>query len=355
MMALIGNWRSFAGSMVTVDYKGLHIVKARGKVYVYAWRGGPAIKAELGSPGFHAAYQEAVAQHRAPDTNRFRSIVTAYKASQDYKNLADTTKRNWTRWLDRIADHFGELRIVHFDRPERIRKDIRTWRSKYAATPRAADMGMQVLSRVLSYAVDPMGKIASNPCDGIKHLYANNRSEIIWTDADIGQLRPEASTEVMHAVDLAAHTGLRVSDLVRLSWSHVRESAIVLTTGKSRHRKEAFIPLYDDLRALLGRIPKRSTVILTNSRKKPWTTDGLNSSFTAAMIEAKLKDRDLHFHDLRGTAATKFYLAGLSVRVIAEIMAWEEEHVEKIIRRYVARDAATRAIIRQIDQARPRT
>lgn len=29
---------------------------------------------------------------------------------------------------------------------------------------------------------------------------------------------------------------------------------------------------------------------------------------------------NLHFHDLRGTAATRFYTAGLSIRVIAEIM-----------------------------------
>jgi integrase len=67
------------------------------------------------------------------------------------------------------------------------------------------------------------------------------------------------------------------------------------------------------------------------------------------------KDRNLHFHDLRGTAATRFYTAGLSERVIAEIMGWEEEYVAKIIRRYVGRAAATKAVIAQLDQARRRT
>jgi integrase len=64
---------------------------------------------------------------------------------------------------------------------------------------------------------------------------------------------------------------------------------------------------------------------------------------------------DLHFHDLRGTAATKFYIAGLPTRVIAEILAWSEEQVERIIRRYVARAAATKAAIRQLNEARKRT
>ena len=66
-------------------------------------------------------------------------------------------------------------------------------------------------------------------------------------------------------------------------------------------------------------------------------------------MKAGLSERDLHFHDLRGTAATKFYTAGLSMRLIAEIMAWEEENVERIIRRYVTRGAAMRAAIQQLN------
>lgn len=42
---------------------------------------------------------------------------------------------------------------------------------------------------------------------------------------------------------------------------------------------------------------------------------------------------ELHFNDLRGTAATKFYIAGFTEREIAETLGWEEESVAKIIRR----------------------
>lgn len=341
--------------MVMVELKGLHTVKVKGRTYHYAWRGGPRVRGEPGTPEFMAAYNEAVANHRAPDSGKFRSVIAAYKASKDYAKLADSTKRMWAMWLDRIGAYFGDLSIKQFDRPEKIRPVIRRWRNTYAETPRAADYGMQVLSRVLSYCVDPMAKIASNPCEGIKGLYSNNRAEIIWLGSDLDQLRTKASAEVMWAVDLAAHTGLRVSDLVRLSWSHIGDDAITIATGKSRQRREAIIPLYDDLRALLARIPRRSPVVLTNTRERPWTTDGLNSSYTTAMERAGMAERDLHFHDLRGTAATKFYVAGLSIRMIAEIMGWDEEYVEKIIRRYVDRKAALKAAIRQIDEAKSRT
>jgi transposase len=56
-----------------------------------------------------------------------------------------------------------------------------------------------------------------------------------------------------------------------------------------------------------------------------------------------------------GTAATKCYFAGLSVRAIAEILAWSREQVDRIIRRYAARGAATKAAIRQLNEARKKT
>ncbi len=338
--------------MVKVDLKGIAKATAKGRTYYYAWRGGPRLRGEPGSPEFMVYYNEAIESHRLPDAGRFRSLVVLYKASADHKKLAASTAKNWAPWLDRIADHFGELRIAQFDRPEKIRPLIRRWRNQWADNPRTADYGMQVLSRVLSHAVDPLGRIASNPCEGIKRLYSGNRSEIIWTEAEIAQLKQTCLAEIAYAVELAAHTGLRLGDLLRLSWSHVRADSITICTGKSKHRREAIIPLYDALRNILASIPKRSTMILTNSRHRPWTPDGFGSSFNKAKIAAGIAERDLHFHDLRGTAATRFYVAGLSERVIAEVMGWEEEHVARIIRRYVDRSAATKAMIAQLNERR---
>jgi integrase len=106
---------------------------------------------------------------------------------------------------------------------------------------------------------------------------------------------------------------------------------------------------------VLARIPRRSTAVLTNVRRRPWTANGFGTAFNRAKIKAGLSGRDLHFHDLRGTAATRFYTVGLSERVVAEIMGWEEEHVAKIIRRYVGRAAATKAAIAQLNRAERRT
>ena len=213
--------------MVRINLKGIAKVTAKGRTYWYAWRGGPRLRGDPGSPDFIASYNAAVEERRTPDTGRFRSLVVSYKAGGDFKALAATTKRKWSPWLDRIAEYFGPLRIAQFDRPEKIRPVIRKWRSQWTDKPRTADYGLQVLSRVLSHAVE-LGKIAGNPCEGIKQLYSEDRREIIWTAADIATLKASCLPEIAHAVDLAACTGLRLSDLLALSWSHVRQ-------GRDRH------------------------------------------------------------------------------------------------------------------------
>jgi integrase len=351
-MTSIARLLSSKHDMTKIELKGIAKVTSKGRDYWYAWRGGPRLRGKPGTPSFMASYNDAITARRIPEPGRFRSLVTLYRGSTTFQSLAASTRRNWSPWLDRIDEYFGDLRIAVFEHPEKIRPLIRDWRDRYAKTPRSADYGLQVLSRVLSYAVDPLSKIASNPCEGIRHLYSADRSDIIWTEADIARLKAASSPEIAHAVDLAAHTGLRLGDLLRLSWSHVVENEdwIAITTGKSKHRRQAIIPLYDDLKKVLAAIPKRSPTILTSSKSRPWTKDGFGSSFIKAKAAAGMADTDLHFHDLRGTAATRFYTANLPERVIAEMMGWEEEHVARIVRRYVGRNAATLAFIGKLNK-----
>jgi integrase len=265
--------------------------------------------------------------------------------------LAPSTKQAWARWLDRIDEHLGSLRIVQFERTVKIRPIIIRWRSQWADKPRTADFSMQVLSRILSHAADTLGQLSGNPCEGIKTLYRVDRSEIIWTAADIDRLKQTCSPEVAHAADLAATTGLRLGDLVRLSWSHIGADEIIIATSKSRHKRSARVPLYDDLREELARIPKRATTELTHGGGRPWAAKSLGNAFVRARNAAGLAD--LHFHDLRGRAATRFYTAGLRENVVAEIMGWEEAHVSKIIRRYVDRSTVIKAAIAEL--YKPRT
>ena len=305
---------------------------AKGKRYHYAWRSGPRIIAEFGSAEFAAEYAEHHRQRQSGDADRVRALCGRFRASRDWTSIGDKTRQNWSPWLDRIQVKFGDLRIAQFDRPA-IRPIIREWHHGFAATPRSADIGLEVLSRLMSFASEE-GRISVNPVFGMKRLYKANRAALIWTTADLDELAKHASPEIMYAARLAALTGLRQGDLLRLSWSHIGARAIEIRTRKSGETVTAVIPMYGALRDHLATIPKRATTVLTNTDHKPWAT-GFGSSFGKAKRKAGI---DLHFHDLRGTAATRFFAASLTIREIAQVMGWSEDHVEGIINRYVKRD-----------------
>jgi integrase len=340
--------------VVKVDLKGIAKVKSKGRVYFYAWRGGPRLDGSPGTPEFMSSYARALDSRKPADDGRIRALISLYRGSPAFTGLAPTTRKIWNRWLDRIVDRFGEYRVALFDHPEKIKPVILKWRDKYAHTPRTADYAMQVLSRVMAKALE-QGKIRANPCEGIKALYKNDRSEIIWTESDLAAIKAVASPSVWHAISLAAHTGLRAEDLRRLSWSHISSEAIVIPTNKSLGHKEAFVPLYASLRSVLAAIPKRSIAVLTGDKGLPLKDGPNGSSFNKAFKLAFPEGRDLHFHDLRGTAATRFHSAGLSNKEIGEVLAWEEGHVDKIIGRYVGQSARTAAIIRKLNEHEART
>lgn len=67
--------------MVKRDVKGIAKVIAKGRVYWYAWRGGPRLRGEPGSADFWASYNAAIADRHIPEPGRFRSLVTLYRAS----------------------------------------------------------------------------------------------------------------------------------------------------------------------------------------------------------------------------------------------------------------------------------
>ena len=333
--------------MVRVSLKGVHRVRSlTGKEYHYAWRGGPILRGDPGSPEYVTSYYEAHQSLAAPDPSRFRSLVAQYQAER-LPALAQSTQRAWRPWLSEIGTYFGKLSLSQFERADKIRPIIISWRNNWKTKPRTADYAIQVLSAVLSFAVDE-GRLLNNPAKGISSLYSVDRSERIWTEGEIAQLKATCPPEIAQAFDLAIHTGLREGDLVRLCWSHIVENSITLATGKSRGKIEAIIPIYDALRDVLAGIPRRAPQILTDARGVPWQANRFSSAFVRARKAAGIAD--LTFHNTRTTAATRLYTADIQVRVIAEMLGWEHESVEKILRRYVGRNAATKALIERLNR-----
>jgi hypothetical protein len=66
--------------------------------YYYAWRGGPLLKAEVGTPlrpadpAFHVAYAAAHAARKKPTAHTLFSLIAAFKVTTEFTRLSESTR-----------------------------------------------------------------------------------------------------------------------------------------------------------------------------------------------------------------------------------------------------------------------
>jgi len=321
-----------------VHLKGIHRVKMRltsgeTRVYYYAWRGGPRIDAQPGTPEFIRLFNEAHARLRQPRAGTMMTLIAEYKGSAEFRRLAPSTTRAYLGYIKMIEDQFGDLPLDALN-DLRIRGEFKAWRDRYDNTPRTADYLWTCLARILSFSKD-RGLIRTNPCTGGGRLYKADRSDKVWTDADVTAFLKIAPPEMALALMLALWTGQRQGDLLALPWSSYDGSRFQLRQSKTKRR--LVVPAGEPLRALLARTERRSPMILTTQRGKPWTSDGFRSSWAAACGKAGIKG--LTFHDLRGSAVVRLALADATVPQIATFTGHSLTDVEAILdAHYLGRD-----------------
>lgn len=323
---------------------GLHLVRKRTKsgerFYVYAWRGGPCIHVQdHRKPAITPDLLAKAYALRRPEgpKDSFDSVIDAYRASPDFAAKALNTQREYRLRLDRISERFGKVPIRLFNGPE-LRGELLRWRDELADTPRAADRTIGMMSTLLHWAMDRTA-IRQNAAAGIPHLHKVNRADLIWEERH-WQAVAKIPGHLHRALVLASLTGLRLGDLLTVTWEQVTPDYIATRTAKTGG--EAIIPLHPELDRWLIRPPWKGPLLRTQAGE-PWTVDGFQSSWR----NHRPAGFDRHFHDLRGTFVTRLCVAGFADSEIADIIGWSTQRVGSIRARYVDRARVAKARARR--------
>jgi integrase len=302
-----------------VELKGIN--RARMKLadssyqtYYYAWKGGPRLCGEPGSPEFYASYQQAAATKILPASGSLASVIRAYESSQDFKGLSARSQSDYVAKLKIIDKKFGDFPLAGLT-DKRTRGIFKAWREKLAeASRRQADYTWSVLSKVLSFGVDN-GLCDTNPCTRAGRLYRGTRIDNVWTDADEAAFLERAPSHLHLPFMLAIWTGQRQGDLLGLTWAAYDGTHIRMR--QSKRGKRVLIRVGKPLKAMLDVTPKVSPIILTTLDGTPWTPDGFRASWRKACAKAGITG--VTFNDLRGTAVTRLAIAGCEIPEIASL------------------------------------
>jgi integrase len=335
-----------------VRMEGLHKVKRRladgsYRVHYYAWRGGPKIEADHGSPAFFIEWQRLTLGRDDPGeryAGLFQQLINDYQRAPEFEKLSQNTRKDYVRRITKkLEPRFGKMPIAAVE-DDRARGEFLDWRDEIARTsgPREADYSFAILARIVSWAHNRR-KLRVNQCEKPGRLYSGSRAEIIWLDAEISAFLETAPPQVALPFAIALETGQRQGDVLRMTWKDYDGVAIKVRQEKTR--KRLVVPVTAGLRARLNalRAERRDTVtICLNSRGQVWSRDGFKSSFQKAKAAALPRCAEIAnrtFHDTRGTAVVNLALAGCSVPEIASITGHALKDAEAILdAHYLGRD-----------------
>jgi integrase len=338
-----------------IELKGINSVNKRladgtRRTYWYAWKSGPPLRGEPGTPEFVASYNEAVARKVVQPQGTLLSVLQGYQASVKFTDRRERTRRDYVGKITIIERDFGDFPLAALaDR--RTRGIFMAWRDRLAAkSRRQADYAWQVLALILAWAVD-RGMILANPCQRGGRLYSGTRIDKVWTRDDEAAFLASAPAYLHLPLLLALWTGQRQGDLLRLPWSAYDGTHIRLRQSKGRVR--VVIPVGAPLKAALDAAKKHGPLILTNSLRRPWRSHSFQAAWGIAMNRAGIVG--VTFHDLRGTAVTRLALVECTEAEIATITGHSLRDVRSILdANYLHRDPKlAESAIRKLERGRP--
>lgn len=324
-----------------VRLKGLNRVKkklADGSTvtYFYAWKGGPRLPGKPGDAEFQAAYNDAVAAKSKSPTGTIQFVLNSYQDSSKFADLAERTRRDYVRNIKAVETEFSTFPLAAFT-DRRTRGEFLAWRDRLAVTRgrRQADYIFKTFAAILAWAND-RGLVPLNPCERPGKLYRSTRVESVWSEDDELAFMSIAPERMALAFQLAVWTGQRQGDLLRLTWKAYDGTTIRLRQSKGGRR--VTIPVAQPLRVLLDAAPRKAITILTTANDTSWTADGFRTTWGKTLKKAGING--LTFHDLRGTAVTRFALAGAAEAEIATITGHSLRDVGAILdAHYLSRDS----------------
>jgi hypothetical protein len=121
-----------------INLKGLNFATKRLadgtlRAYWYAWRGGPLLRGEPGTPEFIASYNAAIATKAATPQGVILSVLQGYQASEDFRRLAASTRRGYVALITRIEKEFADFPLSALT-DRRTRGIFMAWRDNLAAS-----------------------------------------------------------------------------------------------------------------------------------------------------------------------------------------------------------------------------
>lgn len=307
-----------------VRIRGVKRVRAAtGRVYYYHRATKTRIEAKHGTAAFAAevARLNGGGNRSRSNAGTFGALVTAYKSSPEFQQLAERTRSDYQRvfdWLKAI----DAMPMFQLDGPALLQIRDRAFEQKKR---RFANHVTQVLGTVLNWG-RPRKMSDGNPLAGQRGIKIARPKELPranrpWSDAEAEAVLDAATGGLKLGIALAVYAGMRGGDIVRVTWSIYDGQNLEWRQGKTGD--EVWLPALSELRALLDGAERVAPTIVTSVYGRPLTEAGLRKAFRTLILRLQKRGKvapGLTLHGRRHTLGDTLANLGADPRMIAAVL-----------------------------------
>jgi integrase len=183
--------------------------------------------------------------------------------------------------------------------------------------PATVNRELALLKHMFTKAIE-WGYVKENPAKAVKLLKEPPGRVRYLTPDELARLLDACAPHLKPIVLMAAHTGMRVREILTLTWPQVDVRRRILMLAKTKNQERRLIPLNDQAIEVLRALPRHveSLSVFCDQDGRPYQR--IVKGFRQACKRAGISD--FRFHDLRHTFASHLVMRGVPLRTVQELL-----------------------------------
>lgn len=284
--------------------------------------------------------------YSAPNADRpFGEVIDLYLDSPKFRGLAVGTQSNYARLL-----LFAKKALGHV--PASV---IRPAIVQGLLDGMASDPGRQINTRVALKAVEKWAVVRDHLLHPITlgtEVVGGGDGHQPWTERQIDAVVQHAKPEVSRVILVAAATGQRGSDLIKMAWSDIEEidGRLGIHVKQRKTGVELWIPFTQALTAAVRTWERRPAPLLVRDEDgRPWASRDLLTRTWERERDSNPElrvCRGMVLHGLRASACIRLRRLGCSEAEISAMVGLSVPMVSRYCRKSVQVENAMAAVMR---------
>jgi integrase len=250
-------------------------------------------------------------------TRTFDELMERYLTEHAAKK---SEPRHYHGYAKRLIAFFGGRTLAEIT-PKLI-ADYKARRYAAGLKPASINRELASLKKAFNLAVREWEWCRENPVSKVSMERENNQRDRWLSVEEEARLLHDCASWLQDLVTFALHTGMRMGEILELTWRGVDFSRRTVMVVRSKNGERRTIPVNETVLSVLRQKSTvrslRTDVVFCSHVFTPMESGHLRRSFRLALGKAKIDD--FHFHDLRHTFATRLVQAGVDLYKVQRLL-----------------------------------